>query len=361
MKFAAGDGGNEFLTCFEGKGNVPEINFHAGRGAERAFFSGGLSRGKTRRGVLTVFLQENGAPVSVLQRSREKISEISPAAMNSVSAPADSEKSEKTATPTPPAADTARPSAAPVPANVKAPGGIISTDGLVKVYGKREVVRDVSLHVRAGEIVGLLGPNGAGKTTTFYMVVGLVPATRGRVLLDGNDITAFPMWKRARCGLGYLPQDASIFRRLTVWENVMAVVETMPMRSSQRKAYCKAQLDDLGLMRLAKQPAYTLSGGERRRLEIARALATRPRFMLLDEPFSGVDPISVADVQKIVVELKHKGIGVLITDHNVRETLSIVDRAYLIHQGKVLVEGSSDVILHDEKARKFYLGAGFQM
>jgi len=241
------------------------------------------------------------------------------------------------------------------------PVGEISTQGLAKVYGKREVVHDVSLSVRAGEVVGLLGPNGAGKTTTFYMVVGLVPATRGRVLLDGNDITTFPMWKRARCGLGYLPQDASIFRKLTVWENVMAVVETMPMHASERRAYCEAQLNDLGLMRLAKQPAYTLSGGERRRLEIARALATKPRFMLLDEPFSGVDPISVADVQKIVIDLKHKGIGVLITDHNVRETLSIVDRAYLIHQGTVLVEGSSDVILNDEKARKFYLGSGFQM
>lgn len=239
--------------------------------------------------------------------------------------------------------------------------GVVSTRGLAKVYGKREVVHDVSLEVRAGEVVGLLGPNGAGKTTTFYMVVGLVPATRGRVLLDGRDITHFPMWKRARCGLGYLPQDASIFRKLTVWENVMAVVETMPMRAAARKAYCEEQLEDLGLMRLARQPAYTLSGGERRRLEIARALATKPRFMLLDEPFSGVDPISVADVQKIVIDLKHKGIGVLITDHNVRETLSIVDRAYLIHQGTVLVEGSSDVILNDEKARKFYLGSGFQM
>lgn len=251
--------------------------------------------------------------------------------------------------------------ALPEAAAADVPAGVIATQGLVKVYGKREVVHDVSLEVRAGEVVGLLGPNGAGKTTTFYMVVGLVPATRGRVLLDGNDITAFPMWKRARCGLGYLPQDASIFRKLTVWENVMAVVETMQMRASERKAYCEAQLNDLGLMRLAKQPAYTLSGGERRRLEIARALATKPRFMLLDEPFSGVDPISVADVQKIVIALKHKGIGVLITDHNVRETLSIVDRAYLIHQGTVLVEGPADVILNDEKARKFYLGAGFQM
>ncbi|MCD8283783.1 MAG: LPS export ABC transporter ATP-binding protein [Opitutae bacterium] len=239
--------------------------------------------------------------------------------------------------------------------------GVISTQGLVKIYGKREVVHNVSLELHSGEIVGLLGPNGAGKTTTFYMVVGLVPATRGKVLLDGNDITGMPMWQRARCGLGYLPQDASIFRKLSVWDNVMGVIETMKIPARERKAYCEAQLTDLGLMRLAKQPAYTLSGGERRRLEIARSLATKPRFMLLDEPFSGVDPISVAEVQKIVIELKHKGIGVLITDHNVRETLSIVDRAYLIHQGTVLVEGPSEVILNDEKAREFYLGKGFKM
>lgn len=241
------------------------------------------------------------------------------------------------------------------------PAGKIVTQGLAKVYGKREVVHDVSMSVSAGEVVGLLGPNGAGKTTTFYMVVGLVPSTRGRVLLDGRDVTQMPMWQRARRGIGYLPQDASIFRKLSVWDNVMGVVETMDMPASQRREYCRRQLDDLGLMRLANQPAYTLSGGERRRLEIARALATKPRFMLLDEPFSGVDPLSVADVQKIVIDLKHKGIGVLITDHNVRETLSIVDRAYLIHRGTVLVEGPADTILNDEKARKFYLGEGFKM
>jgi len=241
------------------------------------------------------------------------------------------------------------------------PASVVSTQGLAKIYGKREVVHDVSLSVRGGEVVGLLGPNGAGKTTTFYMVVGLVPATRGRVLLDGNDITNFPMWKRARCGIGYLPQDASIFRNLTVWENVMAVVETMPMSRAERKTYCEVQLDELGLMRLAKQRAITLSGGERRRLEIARALATKPKFMLLDEPFAGVDPISVDEVQKIVIGLKHKGIGVLITDHNVGETLSIVDRGYVIHEGSVLIEGSSNDILNDEKARKYYLGENFKM
>lgn len=240
-------------------------------------------------------------------------------------------------------------------------GGVIATESLAKVYGKREVVHDVSLSVRAGEVVGLLGPNGAGKTTTFYMVVGLVPATRGKVFLDGKNITELPMWQRARLGLGYLPQEASIFRKLSVWDNVMAVVETMPMAREERRKYTENLLDDLGLMRLAKQPAYTLSGGERRRLEITRALATKPRFMLLDEPFSGVDPISVADVQQIVRGLKQKGIGVLITDHNVRETLSIVDRAYLIYQGRVLVEGAADAIVNDPRSRQFYLGEDFHL
>ena len=210
-------------------------------------------------------------------------------------------------------------------------------------------------------MVGLLGPNGAGKTTTFYMVVGLVAATSGKVFLDGRDITALPMWQRSRLGLGYLPQEASIFRKLSVWDNVMAIVETMPLAAPARKAHTQAMLNDLGLLHLAKQPAYTLSGGERRRLEIARALATKPRFMLLDEPFSGVDPISVAEVQNIVRDLKKRGIGVLITDHNVRETLSIVDRAYLIHQGRVFVEGDAEFIINDPKSRQFYLGEGFKM
>jgi lipopolysaccharide export system ATP-binding protein len=239
--------------------------------------------------------------------------------------------------------------------------GIVSANGLCKTYGKREVVHDVSLSVRAGEIVGLLGPNGAGKTTTFYMVVGLVPATSGQVFLDGREITALPMWKRALLGLGYLPQEASVFRKLTVLDNVLAVVETMKMPAGERRPYTEALLEELGLLRLAKQRAYTLSGGERRRLEIARALATRPRFMLLDEPFSGVDPISVADVQQIVRGLKQKGIGVLITDHNVRETLSIVDRAYMIYQGRVQVEGDAEKIINDPICRERYLGRDFSM
>ena len=247
-------------------------------------------------------------------------------------------------------------SIAPAPAS-----GEIRTESLAKVYGKREVVHDVSLSVAAGEVVGLLGANGAGKTTTFYMVVGLVPSTRGKVFLDGKDITGLPMWKRARLGVGYLPQDASIFRKLSVWDNVMAVVETLDMPARERKPYTEGLLADLDLMRLAKQPAYTLSGGERRRLEITRALATKPRFLLMDEPFSGVDPISVADVQQIVRNLKTRGIGVLITDHNVRETLSLVDRAYLIYQGRVLISGSADDIVNNPDSRRFYLGEDFRM
>ncbi|NBY43105.1 MAG: LPS export ABC transporter ATP-binding protein, partial [Verrucomicrobia bacterium] len=206
---------------------------------------------------------------------------------------------------------------------------LVRAQALAKHYGQAVAVKNVSLDLRAGEIVGLLGPNGAGKTTSFYMMVGLIPATSGNVFIDGVDVTAMPMWKRAKNGIGYLPQESSIFRKLSVWDNVMAVVETLNLSSRESQARTAQQLTDLGLERLARQPAYTLSGGERRRLEIARALATNPRFLLMDEPFSGVDPISVAEVQSIIRRLKEKGIGVLITDHNVRETLSIVDRAYL--------------------------------
>ena len=239
--------------------------------------------------------------------------------------------------------------------------GVIRVEALAKHYGPKVAVFDVSLTLKAGEIVGLLGPNGAGKTTTFYMVVGLVPETSGRVFLDGKNITSMPMWQRARSGLGYLPQEASIFRKLTVWENVMAVVETLNLNAAQRHERTAKQLVDLGLEKLAKQPAFTLSGGERRRLEIARALATGPRFLLMDEPFSGVDPISVAEVQAIVRRLKDRGIGVLITDHNVRETLSIVDRAYLIHQGRVLVSGTPQEIVNNPERRRHYLGEGFNL
>jgi lipopolysaccharide export system ATP-binding protein len=239
--------------------------------------------------------------------------------------------------------------------------GVIRAQALAKHYDAKVAVQDVSLFLQGGEIVGLLGPNGAGKTTTFYMVVGLIPATHGRVFLDGQNITGAPMWRRARAGVGYLPQEASVFRKLTVWENVMAVVETLDLNERERQERTAEQLAELGLEKLARQPAFTLSGGERRRLEIARALATRPRFLLMDEPFSGVDPISVAEVQSIIRKLKARGIGILITDHNVRETLSIVDRAYLIHQGRVLVSGTPAEIVDNPESRRHYLGEGFKL
>ena len=239
--------------------------------------------------------------------------------------------------------------------------GFIRAQALAKHYDAKVAVQDVSLALHAGEIVGLLGPSGAGKTTTFYMVVGLIPATHGRVFLDGRNVTAMPMWQRARNGVGYLPQEASIFRKLTVWENVMAVVETLDLNERERRDRTAQQLTELGLEKLARQPAFTLSGGERRRLEIARALATNPRFLLMDEPFSGVDPISVAEVQSIIRKLKARGIGILITDHNVRETLSIVDRAYLIHQGRVLVSGTPSEIVNNPESRRHYLGESFKL
>ena len=237
----------------------------------------------------------------------------------------------------------------------------IKTQNLVKQYGRRRVVKGVNMELRAGEIVGLLGPNGAGKTTSFYMIVGLVPATEGKVFLDGADITEVPMYKRARMGIGYLPQEASVFRKLTVRQNILAVAEYLPIPKGELKDFVQSMLEELNLSHLADQPAFTLSGGERRRLEITRALTARPKFLLMDEPFSGVDPISVAEVQDIIRGLKSKNIGVLITDHNVRETLSIVDRAYLIHDGKVLCEGTSDFLVNDEQSRKFYLGDNFSM
>ena len=242
------------------------------------------------------------------------------------------------------------------------PGGSeIRTESLVKTYGARSVVNGVSLNFRAGEIVGLLGPNGAGKTTTFYMVVGLVPATSGRVLLDGTDLTRLRMHQRARHGIGYLPQEASVFRKLTVEQNILAIVEAIGVPRRQRADLVHAHLEELHLGHVAKQKAFTLSGGERRRLEIARALVTKPKFLLMDEPFAAIDPISVAEVQKMILQLKSRGIGVVVTDHNVRETLRIVDRAYLIHQGKVLTEGPGDFLIRDEQARKFYLGESFNL
>ena len=235
----------------------------------------------------------------------------------------------------------------------------IRTEELVKSFGPRTVVDGINLRFTAGEVVGLLGPNGAGKTTTFYMIVGLVPATAGRVCLDGDDITRLRMHERARHGIGYLPQEPSVFRKLTVAENLLAIVEASGVPRRERAARVQQHLGELSLDHVAQQKAYTLSGGERRRLEIARALVTRPKFLLMDEPFAAIDPISVAEVQRIILRLKARGIGVVVTDHNVRETLRIVDRAYLLHKGKVLTEGSSQFLIKDEQARKFYLGEDF--
>ena len=235
----------------------------------------------------------------------------------------------------------------------------IRTAGLVKAYGPRTVVNGISLRFTAGEVVGLLGPNGAGKTTTFYMIVGLIPATSGQVTLDGTDITKLRMHERARHGIGYLPQEPSVFRKLTVAENLLAIIETMNVPRAERTALVQQHLTELSLDHVAGQKAYTLSGGERRRLEIARALVSKPKFLLMDEPFAAIDPISVAEVQKIILRLKARGIGVVVTDHNVRETLRIVDRAYLIKEGKVLTEGTGQFLIKDESARKYYLGEDF--
>jgi lipopolysaccharide export system ATP-binding protein len=237
----------------------------------------------------------------------------------------------------------------------------IRTEGLVKTFGQRTVVNGVNLNFTAGEVVGLLGPNGAGKTTTFYMIVGLIPATKGRVLLDGHDLTQMRMHERARHGIGYLPQEASVFRKLSVEENILAIAEAIGVPRSERAARVQRHLEELSLTHVAKQKAYTLSGGERRRLEIARALVPNPKFLLMDEPFAAIDPISVAEVQKIILQLKRRGIGVVVTDHNVRETLRIVDRAYLIHQGKVLTEGTGEFLINDAQAREFYLGENFNL
>ncbi len=237
----------------------------------------------------------------------------------------------------------------------------IQTEKLVKTYGTRAVVDGVNLRICAGEIVGLLGPNGAGKTTTFYMIVGLIPATSGCVRLDGHDITRLRMHERARRGIGYLPQEPSVFRKLTVEENIRAIAEAVGIPHSKRNAEVGRRLEELGLETVARQRAYTLSGGERRRLEIARTLVTRPKFLLMDEPFAAIDPISVAEVQKIIRLLKQQGIGIVVTDHNVRETLRVVDRAYLIHKGKVLTEGTGEFLIQDEQARKFYLGEDFNL
>ena len=238
---------------------------------------------------------------------------------------------------------------------------ILRTEDLTKSYGGRTVVRGVNLEISSGEVVGLLGPNGAGKTTTFSMVVGLASPDSGRVLLEGADITADPMYVRARRGIGYLPQEPSIFRGLTVEQNLLAILETLDLDSASRQRRMRELLAELGLTPLAKSPAYTLSGGERRRVEITRALVLSPQFMLLDEPFAGIDPIAVTDIQKIISHLKTRGIGLLITDHNVRETLRITDRAYIVHDGAIFRSGTPDSLAADEDVRRIYLGADFRL
>ena len=237
----------------------------------------------------------------------------------------------------------------------------LQTRELTKSYGGRTVVRGVSLDVASGEVVGLLGPNGAGKTTTFYMVVGLTSPDSGRVLLDGSDVTDNPMYVRARKGIGYLPQEASIFRGLTVEQNIYAILETIDLNGSGRRTRLRELLAELGLTPLAKSPAYTLSGGERRRVEITRALVISPKFILLDEPFAGIDPIAVTDIQKIIFHLKERGIGVLITDHNVRETLRITDRAYIVHDGVIFRSGTPQTLAGDEEVKRIYLGTDFRL
>ena len=238
----------------------------------------------------------------------------------------------------------------------------ISTENLVKVYGKNKVVDEISIGVKRGEVVGLLGPNGAGKTTTFYMVVGLVKPTSGKVFLQDKQITRLPMHKRSQLGIGYLAQEPSIFRKLTVEDNIKILWELNPnIKPAEYEKKLVSLLDELGVTRLRKQKAYTLSGGEQRRVEIARALATNPLFLLLDEPFTGIDPKTVTDLQNIIRYLKEKGLGILITDHNVRETLAITDRAYIAHKGKILISGNSQEISESEEAKKFYLGDQFTL
>ncbi len=235
-------------------------------------------------------------------------------------------------------------------------GSVLDAEGLTKIYRGRKVVNDVALHLQQGEIVGLLGPNGAGKTTTFYMIVGLVPPVSGRIFLDGEDITKLPMYERARRGIGYLSQEPSIFRKLSVEDNILAILETLPLSSAERSERLEKLLDELSIKRLRKSKAYALSGGERRRLEITRALVTDPKFMMLDEPFAGVDPIAVHDIQTIVAGLRHRGIGVLISDHNVEQTLDIVDRAYIMYDGQVEVSGTVRDLVFDDKVADIYLG-----
>ena len=271
----------------------------------------------------------------------------------------------------PPREEKSRPRAKPAKTNTKTNGataprlikrpGYLAVHSVEKSFGTRQVVRGVSIYVRRGEAVGLLGPNGAGKTTVFYMITGLIKADRGAIELDGHDVTKLPMYQRARLGIGYLPQEASIFRGLSVEQNIRAVLEVVEPSKKKREAELDSLLDEFNIARLRKTPSIALSGGERRRVEIARALATRPNYMLLDEPFAGIDPIAVGDIQDLVRHLTNRGIGVLITDHNVRETLGLTDRAYIVYAGEILTEGSPDEIVNNPDVRRLYLGEEFRL
>ena len=266
----------------------------------------------------------------------------------------------KPAAKTPTKAPATSTNGATAPRLIKRPG-YLAVHSVEKSFGTRQVVRGVSIYVRRGEAVGLLGPNGAGKTTVFYMITGLIKADRGAIELDGHDVTKLPMYQRARLGIGYLPQEASIFRGLTVEQNIRAVLEVVEPSRKKREAELDSLLDEFNITRLRKSPSIALSGGERRRVEIARALATRPNYMLLDEPFAGIDPIAVGDIQDLVRHLTNRGIGVLITDHNVRETLGLTDRAYIVYAGEILTEGSPDEIVNDPDVRRLYLGEEFRL
>jgi lipopolysaccharide export system ATP-binding protein len=259
-----------------------------------------------------------------------------------------------------PRAQAPKTNGAAAPRLIKRPG-YLAVHSVEKSFGTRQVVRGVSIYVRRGEAVGLLGPNGAGKTTVFYMITGLIKADRGAIELDGHDVTKLPMYQRARLGIGYLPQEASIFRGLTVEQNIRAVLEVVEPNKKKREAELNSLLDEFNITRLRKSPSIALSGGERRRVEIARALATRPNYMLLDEPFAGIDPIAVGDIQDLVRHLTNRGIGVLITDHNVRETLGLTDRAYIVYAGEILTEGSPEQIVSDPDVRRLYLGEEFRL
>lgn len=237
----------------------------------------------------------------------------------------------------------------------------LRVEGLTKSFGEKRAVDDVSLEIRGGEVVGLLGPNGAGKTTAFYLITGLIKPTSGRVYLNGEDLTTYPMYMRARRGVGYLPQEPSVFRKLTVEENILAILETLDMSAKDRQKRLDGLLGELGISSIAKRRAYTLSGGEQRRVEITRALVLSPLFILLDEPFAGIDPIAVVDIQNIIFQLKSKGIGIIITDHNVRETLGVCDRAYIINEGRILEKGTPEEIAQSKRARKIYLGESFRL